>query len=362
MAPSSFSRAAALSAAVSLAFLAFFSQYSGSQTSKPLGLPVAVRPTARFAVSTRTCGSRVAALGERVVRRKDIFSAGTIGLFSIAGAGRFAKAEAPFTGTTPVDKLVPGVKDKQRTELYQLMKQVIGTTIDSPATSINQLVLLDALSRDKETKTGGIDGSIQYELDTYKLTNLKKTVDEIKQAQAKINDQWKSEDKLSFADVMIFAGYLKTAQQFKAALMQRSTNGGGATIASGFGNPFPIPPLGRKDTDQADGNMLQGTSVPEIVARLYKMGFIARDIAALGIYFPGAEDLDSIESQLMEVDDKIKGAVKSGIQSRKTVTQNAYQVNVGEAYLKLVTFGQSKVDPLAYYYPAAKLDLKKVKL
>eukprot|EP00467_Chlorarachnion_reptans_P005322 CAMPEP_0114522356 /NCGR_PEP_ID=MMETSP0109-20121206/20697_1 /TAXON_ID=29199 /ORGANISM="Chlorarachnion reptans, Strain CCCM449" /LENGTH=279 /DNA_ID=CAMNT_0001703565 /DNA_START=262 /DNA_END=1101 /DNA_ORIENTATION=- len=273
-----------------------------------------------------------------------------------------AEQEAPFTGTTPIDKLVPAQKSRQRIELYTVMKEKIGAKVTSTASQVLQLVLLDALTRDKGGKIGGLDGDIQYQLDELKLSDLKKTVNELKEAQKAVNAEWKSEDQVTFTDTMIFAGYLKTAQEFKSALEQRSTNGGGATIASGFGNPFPIPPLGRPDAAGATG-VKASSNVEDVVNSLKALGFSAKDIASLSMAMPGADkDFDGIESQLASMDDKIKGAIKSGQQSRKTVTQNAYQVNVGEAYNKLVTYAQARTDPLAYYYPAPKFDLKKVKL
>eukprot|EP00471_Norrisiella_sphaerica_P007867 CAMPEP_0184495302 /NCGR_PEP_ID=MMETSP0113_2-20130426/30898_1 /TAXON_ID=91329 /ORGANISM="Norrisiella sphaerica, Strain BC52" /LENGTH=401 /DNA_ID=CAMNT_0026881429 /DNA_START=82 /DNA_END=1287 /DNA_ORIENTATION=+ len=272
------------------------------------------------------------------------------------------EGDKPFTGTTPVEKLVPGQKQAQRTELYILLKAKIGENVKSPFTSVMQLVLLDAIKRDKESKTGGLDGSIQYELDRLKLSNLKTTVSELKKAQAEVNKEWKSEDKLSFADILTFAGYLKTAQEFSRALNDRSTNGGGTVIATQFSNPFPIPSLGRTDASSASGKTLSSTSVSEIIDGLKAIGMSARDIAALSIGFPGSENLDEVEKELAAADQKVAGFIKSGQQSRKTVTQNAYQVNVGEAYFKLTSLVQQKTAPLAYYYPAPKFDIKKVKL
>jgi len=267
-----------------------------------------------------------------------------------------------YTGTTPVDKLVPGQKSAQRTDLYIVLKAKIGEFVKSPYTSVMQLVLLDALKRDKSSKTGGLDGSIQYELDDLKLPELKQTVKELNAAKDAVNKEWQSEDKLTFVDVLVFSGYLKTAQEFNRALVQRSTNGGGQTIASGFGNPFPVPPLGRADSSKNAGKKIESTSVADLANTLKSLGFATRDIAALSICFPGSEDLANVEAALSDYDPKVAGAIKSAQQSRRTVTQNSYQVNVGEAYNKLVTFGQPAVNPLAYYYPAPKFDISKVKL
>jgi len=267
-----------------------------------------------------------------------------------------------YTGTTPVDKLVPGQKSAQRTDLYIALKAKIGEYVKSPYTSVMQLVLLDALQRDKSSKTGGLDGSIQFELDDLKLPELKQTVKELNAAKDAVNKEWPSEDKLTFVDVLVFSGYLKTAQEFNRALVQRSTNGGGQTIASGFGNPFPVPPLGRADASTSEGKRIESTSVEDLANTLKSLGFASRDIAALSICFPGSENLESVEAALSEYDPKVAGAIKSAQQSRKTVTQNSYQVNVGEAFYKLVTFGQPAINPLAYYYPAPKFDISKVKL
>eukprot|EP00466_Bigelowiella_natans_P016362 jgi/Bigna1/92960/estExt_fgenesh1_pm.C_1160001 len=187
---------------------------------------------------------------------------------------------------------------------------------------------------------GGLDGSIQYELDDLKLPELKQTVKELNAAKDAVNKEWQSEDKLTFVDVLVFSGYLK-----------------------GFGNPFPVPPLGRSDASKNAGwKKIESTSVADLANTLKSLGFATRDIAALSICFPGSEDLANVEAALSDYDPKVAGAIKSAQQSRRTVTQNSYQVNVGEAYNKLVTFGQPAVNPLAYYYPAPKFDISKVKL
>nr|ACF24528.1 chloroplast ascorbate peroxidase 4 [Gymnochlora stellata] len=186
-------------------------------------------------------------------------------------------------------------------------------------------------------------------------------VGEIKAAQDAINAEWKSEDKLSFADILVFTAFLKTKQAFNTALSSRSTNGGGATIAAGFGNPFDIPPIGRAEASASSGKSVSFT-IPDLYNALKSMGFSARDITSLAIAFPGSEDLESVESALSELDPKIKGFVKGAQQSRRTVTQNSYQVNVGEAFNKLAVYRQPKINPLSYYYPAPKLDYRKLKL
>jgi len=311
-------------------------------------------------VFQRSCRKGLASHAE--MKRKDFMGATAATALSALAAGQVkAEQEAPFTGTTPISMLTPPQKDAQRTELYILMKSKIGEKVAEPATTIMQLALLDAVDRDTETKTGGFDGGIQFDLDKAGASSLSKAVGEIKAARDAINAEWKSEDKVSFVDTLIFAAYLKTKQSFNAALSQRSTNGGGATIATGFGNPFDIPPLGRPDAESSSGKSVSFTTTG-LYDALKSMGFAARDITALAIGFPGSEDIEAVESTLAEMDPKIKGYVKGAQQSRKTVTQNAYQVNVGEAFNKLVQYRQPKVNSLSYYYPAPKLDFKKLKL
>jgi L-ascorbate peroxidase len=163
-----------------------------------------------------------------------------------------------------------------------------------------QAVLHDAGTYDPSAKTGGLNGSLRYELNRVENKQLGAVIKQVEAAKAKIDASPLSTAPISFSDTLALAGLvgfaqvvwrvcdpgadvwsLATASQaqsaavFKDNLCGRGKDGACEQLYQAYGNKPPNCRLGRLDSSSADAEGLIPT--PGASASEYKV----RDAHAL---------------------------------------------------------------------------------
>ena len=201
-----------------------------------------------------------------------------------------------------------------------------------------QLALLDALSYDKDAKSGGANGSIANfpeELKALGLEgSLKTAVDQIRKAKEHAEKASAFPLELSMADAIVFAAYYKVRSNFIGQIVDKAKDQTSANIIlQGYGNDFPPPPLGRLDATAPDAAAPTLTTAA-LVDRALAAGLTAGNVSALAACFPTG-GLEEVENEMRTLNKKFGFYVKSNQQSRETVTQTNYQIDFSNAFSKL---------------------------
>lgn len=265
----------------------------------------------------------------------------------------------------PVKSLPKGAKASQAQEIYDLIQAAVRKNVTEDYTKILQLAFLDAISYDKAGKTGGANGSIVLFPDELKALGLESSLGtaakQVKQAREDAQSASAFPLTLSVADVLYGAAFFKTRGKFVGDIIDKAKDQASANIIlQGYGNDFPMPPLGRVDASAPEAAALPSLKTTDLAERALSNGLITGQIVALSACFPEGASREQVEEEMKAFGGKFQFYVKSNQQSRSTLTQTNYQIDFGQGFFKLSTQG-AKFDIERYYHPIPKVT-KNVKL
>ncbi|XP_015885252.3 thylakoid lumenal 29 kDa protein, chloroplastic [Ziziphus jujuba] len=301
---------------------------------------------------------------ENGFRRRDILKCigATVGMELIASSGKFVE-EACAADL---------IQRRQRSELLSSIKGTLSTAINGKPDlipSILTLTLNDALTYDKATKSGGPNGSIRFSSEISRPENkgLSAALDLIEEAKKEI-DSFSKGGPISYADLIQYAGQAAVKATFLAAAI-RKTGGNeekGKLLYTAYGSNGQWglfdKQFGRTDAQEADpeGRIPQWdkASVKEMKDKFSAVGLGPRQLAVMSAFL--GPDQTATET-LLASDPEVLPWVQKYQQSRETVSQTNYEVDLITTLTKLSTLGQ-QINSEAYTYPPQKVDITKLKL
>jgi hypothetical protein len=223
-------------------------------------------------------------------------------------------------------------------EFEELLTAAVNMHVTAPTWTVLQAVFHDAASYDKEAKTGGFNGSIQFELDRPENAGLKDVVKQVKEAKAMIDASDITKNPITFADTLAIAGLVKLTADFKDHLCGVVSNGSCDLAYNAYGNKPPNMRKGRVDATEADAASvpMPGSSVEEYKALQARMGLGISEITVLSPALTG--DFDSSVA-ILEQDEAYAKALKRYAKTRNDLTRTSYEVPFFKAYMRLVNMG-----------------------
>jgi len=219
-----------------------------------------------------------------------------------------------------------------------LIADAIDMHVTAPTWTVLQAVFHDAASYDKETKTGGFNGSIQFELDRPENAGLKDVVKQVKEAKAMIDASDITKNPITFADTLALAGLAKLTVDFKQHLCTVVSKDSCDIAYNAYGNKPPNMRKGRVDASEADATRvpMPGSSPAEYKALAARMGLGISEMAVLSPALTG--DFESSVALLAQ-DDAFAKSLKRYEQVRREPTRTSYEVPFFKAYVKLTNLG-----------------------
>ncbi|KAL2653653.1 hypothetical protein R1flu_021781 [Riccia fluitans] len=230
--------------------------------------------------------------------------------------------------------------------------------------ALMRLALNDALTYDKESKTGGPNGSIIFELDRPENRGLKEAVTLLEGVKKDMDVEFETKGgPISWADLIQLGGQSATKRTFIDAAIRKC--GGneekGQQLYQAYGSSGQWGQfdklLGRSDVSEADpsGRVLlwEEASPQEIKERFGQLGIKPRQIAVLSGFLG---DQAKIEEKLVADPDFTPWVKKYQI-SRVTVSQTDYEVDLITAFTKLSVLGQT-INYEAYSYKVPQKPFK----
>lgn len=241
------------------------------------------------------------------------------------------------------------VKDKLRVE--------IGANPDI-IPDLLKLALNDALTYDKDSKTGGANGSIRYELNRPENKGLDKAMNFLENIKKSIDEAAATRGgPISYADLIHIAAQAAVKRTFIQSAVRKC--GGdqkkGEQLYTAYGSTGQWGQfdklLGRADAGEADpeGRVLswETASTAEIKDRFAKLGIKPRQIAVLSAFL--GPDQAATEVNLA-TDPDFAPWVKKYQDSRDTVSQTDYEVDLITTFTRLSVIGQKNINYEAYSY------------
>lgn len=334
------------------------SSFSSNVASSPFvcgNAAVSVPPRATNPATTTKVGVRCHACDkdEVAVGRREVF----VGLSASVAAGGVWTSVAGGDEAQAADIIqrqqrgifLTNVKDKLRVEIAANPEYI---------PDLLKLALNDALTYDKDSKSGGANGSVRYELNRPEnkgleralsfLENIKKTIDE---AAVTLGGP------ISYADLISIAAQSAVKRTFIQAAVRKC--GGdqkkGEQLYTAYGSTGQWGQfdklLGRADASEADpeGRVLawETASTTEIKDRFAELGIKPRQIAVLSAFL--GPDQSATEAKLA-TDPEFAPWVKKYQESRETVSQTDYEVDLITTFTRLSVLGQKNINYEAYSY------------
>ncbi|KAJ7528906.1 hypothetical protein O6H91_15G081000 [Diphasiastrum complanatum] len=228
-----------------------------------------------------------------------------------------------------------------------------------------RLALNDAATYDKESKSGGPNGSIRFSSELQRPENqgLQAAVKLLEDVKKKIDSESKG-GPLSWADLTQLAGQSAAKRTFLDAAIKKcgGDENKGSQVFTAFGSNgqwgFFNKQFGRSESQEPDpeGRVIlwEQASVPEIKEKFSKLGLKPRQIAVLSAFLGPSQD--AIEAKLA-TDPEVAPWVEKYQRSRETTSQTDYEVDLIGAFTRLSTLGQT-INYEAYTYPPKKVKLK----
>ncbi|KAG0626850.1 hypothetical protein M758_2G156400 [Ceratodon purpureus] len=212
-----------------------------------------------------------------------------------------------------------------------------------------RLALNDALTYDKESKTGGANGSVRAELSRPENEGLEKAINFLEIIKNSTDDAAVTKGgPISWADLIHIAAQSAVKRTFIQSAVRKC--GGdqkkGEQLYTAYGSTGQWSQfdklLGRAGASEADpeGRVpVWGTaSTTEIKERFAKLGIKPRQIAVLSAFL--GPDQAATEAKLA-ADPEFAPWVKKYIDSRETISQTDYEVDLITAFTKLSVLGQT---------------------
>eukprot|EP01023_Acetabularia_acetabulum_P022476 TRINITY_DN220_c0_g2_i2.p1 TRINITY_DN220_c0_g2~~TRINITY_DN220_c0_g2_i2.p1 ORF type:complete len:370 (-),score=60.81 TRINITY_DN220_c0_g2_i2:211-1248(-) len=281
----------------------------------------------------------------------------------ISGAPAWAQGELSVKNLSYLQK------NDQKLQILKNAQEVLGNVLTGADASKCMLLLFnDAATFDIASKTGGVDGSIQFELDRPENATLKPLVEKLLKAKSDIdelNAQFQS-GPISFADLICIAARFATKKSwFNIKLARAKNSTGGEIVASAFASEFPLD-LGRVDATVANSSskVPQTSASPsEVREFLFNLGrkegegegFFSKkppfwERPGFVIYTATRDDPAAAEQEFANYDQVYADLKLSYDRSRKTITRTDYEVDFANYFNRLANLG-TKFDPDAYLHP-----------
>ncbi|CAG9467473.1 unnamed protein product [Pedinophyceae sp. YPF-701] len=327
------------------------------------------------AVQSQRRSVRAAASG---VPRRDVMLAGGA-LMGLMASPAMAEGEIATrkVGEISVDSLSGFQRSAQRDAMLARINTYLkeGLTYEDASTCL-RLVLNDAATFDLPSKTGGMDGSVVFELDRPCNKGLDATVAKLKGIKAKIDEESTKvgQGEVSWADLLVCAGRIATLALWRKQKVDKAQiPSGGETIATAFGADWPVR-LGRVDATEAGPNVAvpqPGDDVETIKEFFFKLNYknAGEPISRFGPKPPfwykptllllgaASTDMNAEEERLVAADEAFKNGKVGYDRSRRTVTRTDYEVDFVTFYTNLTNLG-AKFDNKKYLVPVS-VDLPK---
>ncbi|CAM6007473.1 unnamed protein product [Sphagnum balticum] len=288
------------------------------------------------------------------VKRRDIFVA--------LGASTIAVRMWSLSPMTPEANAADLIQRQQRSkflsyefvDLYWMIMQASPELVPD----LLRLSLNDALTYDKGSKTGGANGSVRTELSRPENQGLEKAMNVLQDLKKEIDEGAKG-GPITWSDLIHIGAQSACKRTFIDSAIRKC--GGneqkglqlyGAYGSNGQWSQFDKL-LGRFETSEPDpdGRVLswEKASPAEIKERFANLGFKARQVAVLSAFL-GPNQVET-EAKLA-TDPDIAPWVKKYQDSRKTVSQTDYEVDLITAFSRLTTLGQTiNYEAYSYYIP-----------
>ncbi|XP_039819557.1 thylakoid lumenal 29 kDa protein, chloroplastic-like [Panicum virgatum] len=336
----------------------------GVAASPSVSSPARRHPHIQVCCKGNVEGIEAAGHEERLRFRRRDFIGGCVGT---AIGLELIEGSTKFTGVATAADLI---ERRQRSEFQSSIKDTLYTAIKAKpelVPSLLTLVLNDAITYDKATKTGGANGSIRLEISRHENSGLSAALDLLIEAKKEIDSKSKG-GPISFADLIQFAAQSALKRSFLDAAIAKC--GGneekGRTLYSAYGSNGQWglfdKTFGRTDAQEADpeGRVPDWSkaSVHEMKDRFVAVGLGPRQLAVMSAFL--GPDQAATEEQLI-ADADCRPWVEKYQRSRETVSRTDYEVDLITTLTKLSSLGQ-KINYEAYTYPKPKIDLGKLKL
>ncbi|KAG6547049.1 hypothetical protein Mapa_011666 [Marchantia paleacea] len=254
----------------------------------------------------------------------------------------------------------------QRGEFLASVKEKLRVAVkDNQALvpDLMRLALNDALTFNKESKTGGSNGSIIFELERPENRGLEAAVALLASVKKDIDAESKG-GPIFWADLIQLGAQSATKRTFIDAAIRKC--GGkedkGLQLYQAYGSNGQWGQfdklLGRSSASEADPNgrvlLWQDASPQEIKERFGQLGVKPRQIAVLSAFL--GPNQAEIENKLVADPDFTPWVKKYQI-SRETVSQTDYEVDLITSFTKLSVLGQT-INYEAYSYVVPRKPLK----
>lgn len=264
------------------------------------------------------------------------------------------------------------IQRRQRSEFISNIKGTLQTAIKGNPDlipSILTLVLNDAVTYDKATKSGGPNGSIRFSSEISRPENkgLSAAMNLLEEAKKEI-DSYSKGGPISFADLIQYAAQSAVKTTFLASAIRKC--GGneekGQLLYTAYGSNGQWglfeKQFGRTDAQEPDpeGRVPQWekATVQEMKDKFSAIGFGPRQLAVMSAFL--GPDQTATEA-LLTTDKDVSPWVQKYQRSRETVSQTDYEVDLITTFTKLSSLGQ-QINYEAYTYPVQKIELSKLKL
>eukprot|EP00475_Leptophrys_vorax_P016825 TRINITY_DN23339_c0_g1_i1.p1 TRINITY_DN23339_c0_g1~~TRINITY_DN23339_c0_g1_i1.p1 ORF type:complete len:395 (+),score=19.31 TRINITY_DN23339_c0_g1_i1:119-1186(+) len=279
-----------------------------------------------------------------------------------AGAAASSPLWLPLVSSPPDALAADLIQRNQRAVYLKAVKEILFNTVNTNrelVPALLRLALNDIATYDKATKTGGANGSIRFseELSRPENAGLKGALALLEGAKKEIDaGPGEKGGPLSYADLIQFGAQAAV----KTTFLDSATRKCGGDPEKGFklyiaiGSPGQWglfeKRLGRADATAADPSgrvpNWEALSAAELKSALGKLGVRAYRVPTLAVFL--GSDAEAVLSKL-ETDDELRGPVEKYRKSIKTVSENQYEVDLIDTFLKLSELGAS-ISTEAYTY------------
>lgn len=208
-------------------------------------------------------------------------------------------------------------------------KKLASGELSIPFPDITRLVLHDAITYDSATKTGGLDGSIRFELNRPENVGLEPAVRKLESLQKDLQKETGLD--ISFADTEAFAGKRIVFKEFYDTLCAKIAKDKKCETAyNAYGNKPDKLRLGREDASEAgpEGRVpWVGSSPDDFKAAFKKLKLYNSDLCS---FAPALLEDEAKAIEFLKQDKDLAGSLEQLEKSKATTTRTTYEVSVYE--------------------------------
>lgn len=244
--------------------------------------------------------------------------------------------------------------------------------IDAPY--LVRLALHDVLTYDINTRTGGSNGSIRFEMDRPENAKLKPYFDRLSKVKEEVDARLGPSGPISWADLIYVAGKVATRKKWLSEKVNRLQGKmSSEMVQQSYGNPWTAR-LGRVDVDEADpAGRVPGPDASLLEVRDFFLSFDNPKPDAKASFLGGkapynerysflliglmADDREAVEQQMADLDPEWAKIKEKYDVSCKTLTRTEYEIDASRLYNKLMQLG-SFLDVNRYLVEAEEVKVK----